>query len=126
MSEEYLLENRYKTRKIMFGDECTKFFHVMAIMNFRRNTITQILNDSGASTQDHDGKACLLWNSFRDRLGITNGITMHFQLDALINPRDDLQVLIDPIEVEEIDSIVTKMPLDKAPDPDGFNGLFLK
>jgi hypothetical protein len=31
-----------------------------------------------------------------------------------------------PVEEEEINSIVRKMPVDKAPGPDSFNGLFLK
>ena len=38
----------------------------------------------------------------------------------------DLSSLVEPFTKEEIDQIVKHMPADKAPDPDGFNGLFLK
>jgi retron-type reverse transcriptase len=34
--------------------------------------------------------------------------------------------LASPFQTDEIDSIVKRMPTDKAPGPDGFNGLFLK
>jgi len=59
-------------------------------------------------------------------MGISNEITMHFDLHDLITPRDNLQSLVEPFETEEINNIVKKMPIDKAPGPDGFNGLFLK
>jgi hypothetical protein len=79
-------KNRYKTSKVRFGDECTKFFHAMTTISYMKNAISQILNDSGAWIQDHEGKAYLLWNAFRNIMGINNGITMHFDLDSLITP----------------------------------------
>ena len=51
---------------------------------------------------------------------------MHFDLNSLIHPRDFLQDISDPIQHSEIDAIVKQMPNNKAPGPDGFNGLFLK
>ena len=51
---------------------------------------------------------------------------MHFNLNSLIPPRDFLQELADPFQHSKIDNIVKKMPIDKAPGLDGFNGLFLK
>ena len=119
-------KNRYTVNRIKLGDECTKFFHAIATISFRRNKISQILNDNGAWIQDHEGKTGLLWNSFKNRMGISNEITMHFDLHDLITPRDNLQSLVEPFETEEINNIVKKMPIDKAPGPDGFNGLFLK
>jgi hypothetical protein len=119
-------KNRYKTSKVRFGDECTKFFHAMATISHSKNAIPQILNDEGAWIQDHEGKACLLWNALKNRMGVSNGITMHFDLESLITPRDDLEDMVDPFQVEEIDNIIKRMPPDKTPGPDGFNGLFLK
>ena len=119
-------KNRYTVNRVKLGDECTKFFHAMATISFRRSKISQILNDSGAWIQDHDGKAGLLWNSFKNRMGVSQTTTMHFDLQSLITPRTSLQPLVEPFEIEEINSIVKKMPTDKAPGPDGFNGLFLK
>jgi hypothetical protein len=38
----------------------------------------------------------------------------------------NLEALGAPIHREEIDTIVKRLPSDKAPGPDGFNGLFIK
>lgn len=51
---------------------------------------------------------------------------MLFDLSQLVHPVDDLESLVAPFQTEEIDQIVRRMPSDKAPGPDGFNGLFLK
>ena len=39
---------------------------------------------------------------------------------------EDLHDLDRPFSNEEIDDIINKMPNDKSPGPDGFNGLFMK
>lgn len=81
---------RYTVNRIKLGDECTKFFHAMATISFRRNSISQILNEQGIWIQDHDGKAGLLWSSFKGRMGITSNPTMLFDLPNLIVAADDL------------------------------------
>jgi len=98
----------------------------MATISYRRNAIPQILNESGAWIQDHDGKAGLLWNAFRNRMGVDPDTTMVFDLETLVQSRTFLSELAEPFQLEEIDLIVRSMPTDKAPGPDGFNGLFLK
>jgi hypothetical protein len=118
--------NRYTVNRVKFGDECTKFFHGMATISYRRNTISQLKNEHGVWIQDHDGKAGLLWNSFRQRMGMSSSPTMLFDLSSLITPVDGMDTLAAPFETVEIDSVVRRMPTDKAPGPDGFNGLFMK
>ena len=117
---------RYTVNRIKLGDECTKFFHGMATISYRRNSISQILNDQGVWIHDHEGKAGLLWNSFRNRMGISANPPMLFDLANLIVPVDGLQDLAKLFQQLEIDLIVKRMPTDKAPGPDGFNGLFMK
>ena len=119
-------KKRFTNNKVKFGDECTKFFHAMATISYRRNAIPQLLNENGAWIQDHDGKAGLLWNAFRNRLGVPSDTIMLFDLTSFIQPRASLEELVEPFLPEEIDLIVKRMPTDKAPGPDGFNGLFLK
>lgn len=51
---------------------------------------------------------------------------MRFDLEALIQPNSQLDQLTVPFTEKEIDDVVTKMPADHAPSPDGFNGAFLK
>lgn len=59
-------------------------------------------------------------------MGISSNPTMLFNLQMLIEPKDGLDDLIAPILSEEVDAIIKKMPTDKAPRPDGFNGMFMK
>jgi hypothetical protein len=117
---------RYTVNRIKFGDECTKFFHGMATVSYRRNSISHIMNEQGVWIQDHEGKAGLLWNSFKNRMGTTTSPIMLFDLTSLIAPIDGLDFLAAPISHDEIDNVIKHMPNDKAPGPDGFNGLFLK
>lgn len=50
------------------GDANTKFFHAHATLNYRRNLITVLEDDSGQSISDHSAKADLVWSSFKERL----------------------------------------------------------
>jgi len=118
---------RFTNNKVKFGDECTKFFHAMATISYRRNAISKVKNENGIWVQDHEGKAGILWNTFKNRMGISSEVTMHFDLHSILTPRgEDLELLVQPFQCEEIDRIIKQMPTDKAPGPDGFNGLFLK
>ena len=59
-------------------------------------------------------------------MGTTSSPTMLFDLANLVTQINDLDMLAAPILEDEIDSVVKRMPIDKAPGPDGFNGFFLK
>jgi len=98
----------------------------MATISYRRNTISQILNEHGAWVQEHESKAGLLWTSYRNRMGTTSSPTMLFDLASIITPVEGLENIAATILPAEVDSVVKHMPNDKAPGPDGFNGLFLK
>jgi hypothetical protein len=50
---------------------------------------------------------------------------MHFDLHQLIQ-QHDLHQIEGPFSKEDIDNVVKKLPLDKSPGSDGFNGLFIK
>lgn len=116
---------RYTVNRIKCGDECTKFFHAMATISYRKNSIAQIQNDSGQMIVDHEGKAALLWLAYKNRMGVTSNPQMQFDLAAVIHINIDLSELVAPFTHEEIDRIVNISPLDKAPGP-GFNGMFFQ
>ena len=59
-------------------------------------------------------------------MGVTSSLVMHFNLSDLIDRHVDLSSLVLPFTEEEIDAVVKLMPSDKAPGPDGFNGMFMK
>ena len=64
--------------------------------------------------------------AYKSRMGVSLNPQMHFDLQHLIQLDVDLSSLVEPFTIEEIDQVVKNMPADKAPGPDGFNGLFLK
>lgn len=51
---------------------------------------------------------------------------MVIDLTSLFQEQVDLFVLEEPFSHEEIDAVVSQMPTDKYPGPDGFNTDFVK
>jgi hypothetical protein len=84
-----------------------------------------LISGDGRAISDHAEKTTLLWNEYRNRLGQTTNTTMHFELEGLVQQHDVHQIEV-PFTKEDIDKVVMRMPSDKAPSPDGFNGLFIK
>ena len=101
-------------------------FHAMATLTYRRNSISQLRDDSDFFVSDHESKAALLWTSFKNRMGVSSSPKMHFDLPNLVQAHHDLSSLVQPFTTEEIDLVIKMLPIDKVPGPDGFNGLFLK
>lgn len=65
---------------VTLGDAPTKFFHAHATVNYRRNLITQLIDDDGNTLVAHNEKANLIWLSFKDRLGTSNFSTLSYDL----------------------------------------------
>jgi len=59
-------------------------------------------------------------------MGISSNTIKVFDLDSLIDTVTDLEVLALCFQHEEIDLIIRRMPTDKAPRADRFNGMFMK
>ena len=66
------------------GDENSKFFQAMATERFRRNAISILVNDDGLAVSSHNDMVGLLWSSYKDRMGISCGVDMMFDLEGLI------------------------------------------
>jgi hypothetical protein len=118
-------KKRSTVRWVKFGDENTKLFHAMAIHSLRRNSISTLMNDDGLLVSDRGLKAGILWQSFKDRLGVSEFCEILFQLSDLISAVP-LPQMDGPFSREEIDVALKEMPPDHAPGPDGFNGFFFK
>jgi hypothetical protein len=112
---------RFTKNKAKFGDECTKFFHSMATISYRKNTISCLKDAAGNLVFDHEGKAALLYQAFKNRMGVTSHPRMLFDLPSLLLVRVNLDNLVEPFLKEEIDRVIKFMPTDKALGPDGFN-----
>jgi hypothetical protein len=74
----------------------------------------------------HEEKATIIWEAFKDRLGSFEFTQIHFNLSELLHPVDNLENLVNPFTKEEIDNIITNLPLSKSLGPDGFNSDFMK
>jgi hypothetical protein len=70
--------------------------------------------------------ARLLWVNYRDRMGSSEGISMQYDLGSLLAVVEGLDELTVPFTKDEMDGVIKHMPSDRAPGPDGFNGLFVK
>ena len=51
---------------------------------------------------------------------------MQYNINDLVIEHEGLGQIVAPFSKEEIDNIVIHMPVDTAPGPDGFNGMFFK
>jgi hypothetical protein len=107
------------------GDKSTRFFHAAVTERYRLNTITSFDMVEGQTLTSHAEKATHIWGEFRNRLSCSIGTSMHFSLQDLIQEHD-LQRMEAPFTKEDIVKLISSMPANKAPGPDGFNGLFLK
>lgn len=57
-------------------------------------------------------------------MGVSTFPGMNFDLSVLIPTNADLESLVDPFFTVEMDDLVKRIPIDKAPGLDGFNGFF--
>jgi hypothetical protein len=51
---------------------------------------------------------------------------MIFDLAQMVHRMENLDDLASHFSVKQMDGVIAKMPIDKAPGPHGFNGLFMK
>jgi hypothetical protein len=75
---------------------------------------------------DHNAKALLIRESFKERLGVSSFQGIEFNLTSLLQANHDLTFLATPFQKEEINNVVKHLPSDKALGPDGFNTDFVK
>lgn len=118
-------KQRNTVRWVHFGDENTKLFQLMATIRHQRYNIARLTLADGTILEQHHEKEEALWNSFRERLGISECNEMLFDLTTLIQAAQ-LQAMDQPFSKEEIDAALKDMHSNHALGPDGFNGAFIK
>lgn len=111
---------------VKFGDAPTKVFHARASISHRRNAISSLTNAEGHQVTEHSAKETLIWEAYKDRLGTSTDMTMHFDLAELLQQAKDLSWLQEPFTQEEIDKVFRDLPSNKSPGPDVFNSDFMK
>jgi hypothetical protein len=100
---------------VQFGDEPTKFFHVVATERYRLNAIKSIQDEEGRDLSEHEEKAAVLWNTYRSRMCESTNPKVMFQLQHIISSQVDLSHLVEPFTNDEIDKCIKEMPSERAP-----------
>lgn len=118
-------KQRNTARWVRFGNENTQLFQAMATYSHRKKYITSIAMEDGSIVTGHEQKALVLWNAYKERLGVSEFTQLAYDLSQLMH-RVDLHILDEPFSMEEIMAILKDMPTDHALGPDGFNGAFFK
>jgi hypothetical protein len=103
-----------------------KNFQNFATERNRRNYIASLALPDGSIAIEHAEKENVIFEAYKEILGTNHAPDMLFDLPSLITAAPGLEELSVPFTKEEIDNIVSTMPNDKAPGPNGFNGQFLK
>ena len=80
---------RGKINWVKVGDANTNFFHARATVRQRHNLIASLKNDSQIDILDHDGKAAILWNAFKNRMGMSEHTDMHFDLGNIYGTQEN-------------------------------------
>jgi mannosylglycoprotein endo-beta-mannosidase len=119
-------KKRCTIRWMKQGEDNTKFFHAMATERYRRNSIAMLQDEEGNDVTDHQLMAGMFYKEYKARMGHSEPIFMQFDLANVLSPVDGLEELTRPFTKQEMDDVIKFMPVDRAPGPDGFNGLFLK
>jgi hypothetical protein len=101
---------RCTIRWIKMAEDNTKFFHAMATARYRRNNIAMLKSEDGRVVTDHQEIAGMLWSSYRNRMGQTEGISMQFDLNRLFAKVSGLEELTVPFSKEEMDLVIKEMP----------------
>jgi hypothetical protein len=118
-------QQRAPIRWVKLGYENTKLFYAIATQKFRRNYIASLHAQDGSFALEHEHKVAVLWTSFKERLGQPEYHDMAFDLQSLIQPVD-LSNLDTPFSEGEVEKVIRELPPNKAPGPDGVDGLFIK
>lgn len=119
-------QQRGRVKWVTLGSENSQFFHAMATIQHRNNSITTLINQDGVEVSDHDGKSKLLHEAFKERLGQSENFDVPDHLLHLLPTHHDLSFLEVSFTKEEIDVVIKDLPTNKAPGPDGFNTDFIK
>lgn len=97
----------------------------MATISHKKNFIVSIRDSDGAYISEHDQKANLLWNAYKQRLGCSEHTNMAYNLSSILKEHD-LTHLDSDFSQQEIESVIRNLPNSHPPGPDGFNGFFIK
>ncbi|XP_073362920.1 uncharacterized protein [Aegilops tauschii subsp. strangulata] len=118
---------RQKSRmtEIREGDASTRFFHQRASGRRRKNYIPHLSGADGP-VFEHEGKAKILFDRFKNLIGAPFTRTARLNWVLLGLPRRDLSHLEGAFSEQELLAAIQETHGEKAPGPDGYTGAFFK
>ncbi|CAL1372090.1 unnamed protein product [Linum trigynum] len=126
--------NQQKSRQswVNSGDSNSAFFHSMVKTRQAKNTIRQLISDSGAVLEDIEEIGQEAVQFYKGLLGTRNGelkrVTVSTLRQLLVNHlvEGESAGLCDMVTADEVYRVVKNMKKGKAPGPDGFTAEFFK
>lgn len=103
------------------GDGNMRLFHQQASHGQRKNIIRSVKHN-GRLYSGQDDVASAVDAYYGAAFGTSDSRGHALNLVALDLPHLDLSHLEDHFTMDEVESVIKTMPLDKAPGPDGFTG----
>ncbi|KAK1644652.1 hypothetical protein QYE76_062457 [Lolium multiflorum] len=107
------------------GDANTKYFHLKVNARRRKNHIYRLKHNQGWVTH-HFEKDNVVHNHFKGVIDRGEPRKEDFNWEEVHFEESALEGLGDPFTEDEVKNAIDQMPIDKAPGPDGFTGLFFK
>jgi hypothetical protein len=108
------------------GDANTKFFHLQACHRNRKNHIPSILHE-GSWFSANEAKSELIYSYYNGILGPWDPFQCQHSIElGDLLPQLDLSTMDACFTKQEVCDTIKEMSHDRAPGPDGFNGLFYK
>ncbi|XP_077232359.1 uncharacterized protein LOC143869136 [Tasmannia lanceolata] len=124
--EESLFHQKSRVDWLNLGDSNTEYFHSAMSMRRNQNQIQAIEDDNGELCTEPKGIADILVNHFSCLLNHNCPMTGDLPAPQYKLSPDDARDLVRPFQAEEIKEVVFKCDGNRAPGPDGFNGVFFK
>jgi hypothetical protein len=106
------------------GDVPTRFFHYYAATHRSKNHIHSLLHEVNVVVAE-DRKAEVAFSFFDEILGSPPIRSCAIKLEQLDIPSLNLSCLSDRFIEAEVWAVISALPPDKAPRPDGFTACFL-
>ena len=113
-------------RWVIFYKESSHFFKTKATIKYRNNFINNLEDENGNIFTEQQDNENLLWRAFKSRLGTSLPTSNLLELTTILKRVENLEDLERPFTTTEIDEVIKRMPKDKAPGLDGFNGAVVK
>jgi hypothetical protein len=103
----------------------TKFSHLRMNARRRKTHIHRLKHNQGWVTE-HGAKEQIIHNHFQEATGTRKTRSQDFNWEEINFVETDLHSLGEPFTEEEAKHAINLMPNDKAPEPDGYTGIFFK